>query len=132
MENLGMENRMTSTRTSNTISGGIYVQTVVIMSSQNWKSWTIWAKPTKQSLNSKKSKTRNKGCELVFKGVKENTIDDVLSGWKGYFEDLCAVSEDKSVDDNFRDKFERAVDIVDVVIYVSVIHRTIVGSLNNQ
>ena len=61
-------------------------------------------------LNSKKSKTRNKGCELVFNGVKENTIDGVLSSWKWYFEDLYAVSEDKSFDDNFRDTVERAVD----------------------
>ena len=61
-------------------------------------------------LNTKKSKARNKECELVLKGVKENTIDGVLSGWKAYFEDLCAVSEDNSFDDNFRDTVERAVD----------------------
>ena len=60
-------------------------------------------------LNSKKSKTRNKGCELVFNGVKENTIDGVLSSSK-YFEDLYAVSEDTSFDDNVRDKVDRAVD----------------------
>ena len=59
-------------------------------------------------LNSKKSKTRNKGCEL--NGVNENTIDGVLSGWKAYFGDLYAVSEDTSFEDNVRDKVERAVD----------------------
>ena len=59
-------------------------------------------------LNSKKSKTRNKGCTLlVFNGAKENTSDGVLSSWKGY---LYAVSEDKRFDDNFRDTVERAVD----------------------
>ena len=46
----------------------------------------------------------------MFKGVKENTIDDVLSGWKGYFEDLYAVSEDKRFDAHFRDTVERAVE----------------------
>ena len=61
-------------------------------------------------LNSKKIKTRNKGCELLFNGVKENTIDGVLSSWKWYFEDLYAISEDKSFDDNVRDKVDRAVD----------------------
>ena len=46
----------------------------------------------------------------MIKEVKENTIDGVLPCWKGYFEDLYAVSEDKGFDDNFRDTVERAVD----------------------
>ena len=62
MQNLEMENRMTATRTSNTISAGIYGQPVVIISRQNWTS-SISAKPTKQPFG--KCLTRRKAKHAI-------------------------------------------------------------------
>jgi len=53
-----------------------------------------------KAVNSKKTKCKKQGSELVFNGTRECTVDGILSGWQGYLSNLYTPSQNPNYDDD--------------------------------